>query len=239
MASAVTGDTVHTESDPVMMEEMPSVNGDIEGPVKPWLRGRIHLAALVAAIPAAIALIVVSGGSEAKVAASAYGATLVLLFAASSAYHRLGHSGRALVWLRRLDHSSIFLLIAGSYTPVCLVALSGWWSGTLLVAVWTAAVGGVVLKLVRFEQSHRLGFALYLMMGWAVLAALPALLRSVDRSTLVLLVVGGLLYTVGAVVLATRFPNPFPRVFGYHEVWHAMVVVAASLHYVAIRGMVV
>jgi hemolysin III len=235
----VTGGTVHIAALAVMMEAMPSVRADLAGPVKPLLRGRIHLAALVAAIPAVIALVAASGGSEAKVAASAYGATLVLLFAASSAYHRLGRPGRAVVWLRRLDHSSIFLLIAGSYTPVCLVALSGWWSGTLLVAVWTAAVVGVVLKLLRFEQSHRLGFALYLTMGWAVLAVLPALLTSVDRSTLVLLVAGGLLYTVGAVVLATRFPNPFPRVFGYHEVWHAMVVIAAALHYVAIRGLVV
>ena len=223
-----------------MMGGMPTVSVDLEGLVKkPWLRGRIHLAALVAAIPAAPALVVASGGREAKVAAAAYGTTLVLLFAASSAYHRLGRSGRAMVVLRRLDHSSIFLLIAGSYTPVCLVALSGWWSVVLLVAVWTAAVVGVVLKLVRFEKSHRLGFALYLTMGWAVLAALPALLQSVDRWTLVLLVVGGVLYTVGAVVLATRFPNPFPRVFGYHEVWHLMVVVAASLHYLAIRGLVV
>jgi hemolysin III len=218
---------------------MPTMSVDLDGVVRPWLRGRIHLAALVAAIPAVIALIVASSGSEAKIAASAYGTTLVLLFAASSAYHRLGRFGRRRTWLRRLDHSSIFLLIAGSYTPLCLVALSGWWSGILLVAVWTAAVVGVVLKVLRFERSHRLGFALYLTMGWAVLAALPALVTSVDRSTLALLVVGGLLYTVGAVVLATRFPNPFPRVFGYHEVWHAMVVVAASLHYLAIRGMVV
>jgi hemolysin III len=173
------------------------------------------------------------------VEASAYGATLVVLFAASSAYHRLVRSGWAAVWLRRFDHSSIFLLIAGSYTPVCLVALHGWWTWLLLVAVWAAAVVGVVLKLVRFDRSHRIGFALYLTMGWAVLAALPALLSSVDGSTLLLFAAGGLLYTVGAVVLATRFPNPFPRIFGYHEVWHVMVVVAAALHYVAIRELVV
>ena len=221
------------------MVQMPNVIVDVHGAVKPLLRGRIHLAALVASIPAVIALVVGSSGVEATVAASAYGATLVLLFGASSAYHRLGRSGKALVWLRRLDHSSIFLLIAGSYTPVCLIALSGWWSGALLVAVWAAAVIGVVLKLLRFERSHRLGFALYLTMGWAVLAVLPGLLASVDRGTLLLLVAGGVLYTVGAVVLATRFPNPFPRIFGYHEVWHAMVVAAAALHYMAIRGVVV
>lgn len=221
-----------------MMGGMPSVSVDIEGFVKPWLRGRIHLAALVAAIPAAIALVVASGGSVAKVAAAAYGTTLVLLFAASSAYHRLGRSGTAFAVLRRLDHSSIFLLIAGSYTPVCLVALSGWWASALLVAVWTAAVVGVLLKLFRFEHSHKLGFALYLTMGWALVAALPGLVTNLGTSTLVLLVAGGVLYTVGAIVLATRFPNPFPRYFGYHEVWHVMVVAAAVCHFVAIQSFV-
>lgn len=223
------------------MATVPSPAVDVHGLVKPLLRGRIHLAAFVAAIPAAVALVAAaaSNGFEATVAASAYAATLVLLFAASSAYHRLGRAGPGVVWLRRLDHSSIFLLIAGSYTPVCLVAMSGWSSAALLIGVWTAAAVGVVLKLVRFDRSHRIGFVLYLTMGWAVLAALPSLVSSVDGDTLALLVAGGVLYTVGAVVLATRFPNPFPRFFGYHEVWHAMVTVAAALHYVAIRSMVV
>jgi hemolysin III len=232
----VTETTVHGKSGPVIMEPVASAIVDVHGLVKPLLRGRIHLAALVVAIPAVIALVATSAGVEAKVAASTYGATLVLLFAASSAYHRLGRPDGGLAWLRRLDHSSIFLLIAGSYTPVCLVALSGWWSATLLIAVWLAAVVGVVMKLVLFERSHRLGFALYLTMGWAVLGAFPGLLTSVEPSTLVLLGAGGVLYTVGAIVLATRFPNPFPRFFGYHEVWHLMVVVAAGLHYVAMRG---
>jgi hemolysin III len=211
---------------------------DAHGLIKPILRGRIHLAALVIAVPAVVALVVAAAGVEAKLAVATYGATLVLLFAASSAYHRLGRPGRTQAWLRRLDHSSIFLLIAGSYTPICLVALSRWWSGALLGAVWAAAVVGVVLKLFRFERSHRLGFALYLTMGWAVVAALPGLVTALDPSTLALLVAGGVLYTLGAIVLATRFPNPAPRVFGYHEVWHVMVVAAAALHYVAIRGVV-
>jgi hemolysin III len=218
---------------------MQSATLDVPDVVKPWLRGRIHLAALVAAVPAVVALIVASSGAQAKLAASVYGTTLVLLFAASSAYHRSGRSATVTLWLRRLDHSSIFLLIAGSYTPLCLLALGGWWSSTLLVLVWAAAVIGVGLKLLHFDRSHRLGFVLYLTMGWAALAGLPALLTSVDGGTLALLGVGGVLYTIGAVVLATRFPNPFPRVLGYHEVWHAMVVIAAALHYVAIRGVVV
>jgi hemolysin III len=233
----VTDSTAHTISTEVMMERVSGLTIDVHGVVKPFLRGRIHAVAFFVAIPAAIALVVASGGVEAKVAASTYGFTLVLLFAASSAYHRFGR-GRALEWLRRLDHSSIFLLIAGSYTPVCLVALSGWWASALLVAVWTAAVVGVLLKLFRFEHSHKLGFALYLTMGWALVAALPGLVTNLGTSTLVLLVAGGVLYTVGAIVLATRFPNPFPRYFGYHEVWHVMVVAAAALHYFAIRGVI-
>jgi len=233
----VTDSTAHTIDTEVMMEPVSGLKIDVHGAVKPLLRGRIHAVAFFVAIPAAIALVVASGGVEAKVAASTYGFTLVLLFAASSAYHRFGR-GRALEWLRRLDHSSIFLLIAGSYTPVCLVALSGWWASALLVAVWTAAVVGVLLKLFRFEHSHKLGFALYLTMGWALIAALPGLVTNLDTSTLSLLVAGGVLYTVGAIVLATRFPNPFPRFFGYHEVWHLMVVAAACLHYFAIRGVI-
>ena len=220
------------------MVTLPSAKVDRLNLVKPFLRGRIHLAALVVAVPAAIALVAASQGVEAKVAASAYGTTLVMLFAASSAYHRLQRADSAREWLRRLDHSSIFLLIAGSYTPVCLVALSGWWSGSLLIALWAAAIVGVVLKLARFERSHKIGFALYLIMGWAVLAAFPQMLTSIAPSALVLLFAGGVLYTVGAVVLATKFPNPFPRIFGYHEVWHVMVVAAAGLHYFAIRGVV-
>ena len=101
----------------------------------------------------------------------------------------------------------------------------------------SAAVVGVVMKLTRFDSSHRIGFALYLIMGWAALFTVPKLAHSVPASTLSFLVAGGVLYTVGAVVLATRFPNPFPRVFGYHEVWHLMVVIAAALHYVAMHEM--
>jgi hemolysin III len=233
----VTDTTATDLAGAVMMEPVPGLEIDVHGAVKPILRGRIHAVAFFVAIPAAIALVVASGGVEAKVAASTYGFTLVLLFAASSAYHRFGR-GRTLEWLRRLDHSSIFLLIAGSYTPVCLIALSGWWASVLLVAVWTAAIVGVLLKLFRFEHSHKLGFALYLTMGWALIAALPGLVTNLDTSTLALLFAGGLLYTIGAIVLATRFPNPFPRIFGYHEVWHVMVVAAASLHYLAIRGVI-
>lgn len=213
----------------------------VEVPVlaKPFLRGRIHAAAVVAAVPAGIALIVRASGAEARVAAAIYAVSLVALFAASSSYHRFRGSERGRTILRRLDHSSIYVLIAGSYTPLCLLVLPKPYGVPLLATVWAACIAGVVMKLVRFERSHRIGFALYLTMGWALVIATPGLVHGVSGGTLALLGIGGLLYTVGAVVLATRFPNPFPRVFGYHEVWHVMVVVAAGLHYVALQHVLV
>lgn len=223
---------------PAMCEMLGVMNGrhiDVHGLVKPLLRGRIHAAAVVAAIPAGVALIANASGIEARVAAAVYAASLVALFAASSTYHRFRGSGRWLSVLRRLDHSSIYLLIAGSYTPVCLLVLSPAYGIPLLTTIWAAAIAGVVMKLVRFEGSHRIGFALYITMGWAAVIAMPGLVGGVSSGTLALLGIGGVIYTLGAIVLATRVPNPFPRVFGYHEVWHVMVVVAAALHYVALH----
>lgn len=210
---------------------------DVHGLVKPLLRGRIHLAGLIAAVPAGIAL-VLSANPDARVGAAVYACTLVALFGASTAYHRLGRSPRSMRVLRRLDHSSIYLLIAGSYTPLCLMALRGWFGGLLLAAVWITAVVGVVLKLGWFDRTNRIGGVLYIVMGWAAVAAMPSFASALSTTSMALLIAGGVIYTAGAVVLAKRFPNPFPRVFGYHEVWHAMVVVAAVLHYAAIRSAV-
>lgn len=211
---------------------------DVHGVEKPLLRGRIHAAAFFAAVPAGIYLVSAASGLTARVGAGIYAACLLALLGASSSYHRFGRPGRSQEILRRLDHSSIYLLIAGSYTPLCLLAFPGRWGFSLLAGVWAAAAVGVVLKLTRFDRSHTAGFVLYLAMGWAVVIAAPALVSSLDASTLVLLVGGGVVYSVGAVVLATRFPNPLPRVFGYHEVWHLMVVVAVALHYAAIHDVV-
>lgn len=211
---------------------------DVHGLVKPLLRGRIHAAGLVAAVPAGIVLVASARSAPARAGAAIFAISLIALYSASTAYHRLGRGERSQRILRRLDHSSIYLLIAGSYTPLCLVALPRAWGIFLLVLVWAAAITGVVLKLVRFDSCHRVGGILYIAMGWAAVLATPALVRSLDGSTLALLAGGGVLYTVGAIVLATRFPNPFPRVFGYHEVWHLMVVVAGVLHYAAIHDVV-
>lgn len=208
---------------------------DVHGLAKPLLRGRIHAAAVLAAVPAGMALVIHSSGVEARAAAAVYAVSLVALFTASSAYHRFRGGDRWVSLLRRLDHSSIYVLIAGSYTPVCLLVLPTSYGVPLLATLWAAGIAGVVMKLVSFERSQRIGFALYLTMGWAAIVAIPGLVRGVSGGTLALLVAGGVIYTIGAIVLATRTPNPFPRVFGYHELWHLMVVIAAALHYLALH----
>ena len=218
-----------------MLVGMPRPAIDVPALAKPFLRGRIHALAVLAAIPAGIALIAESSGIEARAAAAIYAFTLVALFTASSVYHRFKGGERWRSRLRRLDHSSIYLLIAGSYTPVCLLVLRPTYGVPLLATVWAAGIVGVVMKLVRFDGSQRLGSAMYIMMGWAVVIAMPGLAHGVSGGTLALFATGGVIYTVGAIVLATRTPNPFPRVFGYHEVWHVMVVVAALLHYIALH----
>lgn len=211
---------------------------DVHGTTKPLLRGRIHLAALLASVPAGVLVVLNASTGEGRGAAVVYALTLSALFAASSAYHRLGRTERSRQWLRRMDHSTIYLLIAGSYTPICLLVLDGWRGWSMLSAVWAMAAIGVVLKLTRFDRTAVAGSVLYIAMGWAAVLVLPAMATALRPVTLSLLIVGGLTYTVGAVVLGRRRPDPFPRVFGYHEVWHTLVVVAGICHYTAILDIV-
>lgn len=211
---------------------------DVHGLVKPLLRGRLHVAAFLASIPAVIALVVVADSRRATVTAGVYGATLVALFGVSGAYHRLGRTVRSQWWLRRLDHATIYLLIAGSYTPVSIVAIGGRVGWALAIAVWSVAILGGALKIFCFDRIRLAGGVLYIALGWAAVAAVPAMLPRVSAPTMVLLGAGGLTYTLGAVVLARRRPDPLPRTFGYHEVWHAMTIVAAAFHYLAILRIV-
>jgi len=206
----------------------------VHGLVKPLLRGRLHVGALVVAVPAAVVLVASAGSLHARAAAAVYGASLVAVFLVSSAYHRLGRSPRAQQLLRRADHATIFLLIAGSYTPVALVAVGGEVGWAMAIAAWVAAAVGVVVKLAWFNRGQVLGAVLYIGMGWMIVVAGPALVHHVSALELWLLVAGGLLYTGGAVVLARRRPDPSPAVFGYHEVWHSLVILAAGCHYASI-----
>lgn len=217
---------------------MPDDQLDVHGLVKPLLRGRLHVGAVAAALPAALVLAFVANGGRATAAATVYGATLVALFGVSGAYHRLGRSNGARRWLRRADHATIYCLIAGSYTPVALIGVGGWLGWTLVAIVWSTAAVGVVLKLCWFDRTQVAGWVLYLVMGWLALIAMPALWSHLGPVPLLFLGAGGLAYTLGAVVLGRRWPDPAPRVFGYHEVWHTMVIVAAALHYTAILDIV-
>lgn len=211
---------------------------DALGAPKPLLRGHIHLGALVLAVPGGVLLVASAATGVGQLAAAVYAASLVALFGASSAYHRLGRTLRTRQVLRRLDHASIYLLIAGSYTPFCLLVLRGAWGWSLLALVWTAAVVGVVAKLATFERANVFGAVLYIAMGWSAVVAVPVLVGRLPLLETTLLLTGGVLYTLGAVVLARRRPDPAPRVFGYHEVWHTMVVVAGLCHYIAIYSVV-
>lgn len=207
---------------------------DVHGLAKPALRGRLHLGALVVSLPAVVVLVAAAAPGRARASAAVYGLSLLAVFSVSSAYHRLGRSPRSQRVLRRADHATIYLLIAGSYTPVAVVAIGGVAGWALVVAAWTVAGVGVLLKLAWFNHARVAGAVLYIGLGWMIVAAVPALVRNVTGAELALLVAGGLLYTSGAVVLARRRPNPSPMVFGYHEVWHSFVIVAAACHYASI-----
>lgn len=204
----------------------------------PLWRGRAHAITFFMAIPAGIVLIVMANGATATVAASIYIATVLAGFGTSAAYHRLAKTPRARALMQRLDHSMIYLLIAGTYVPVCLIALPPRWGIPMLTLVGIGAAVGVVLKLLAFHRARWLGFALYPILGWSALAVVPVLVHHVDPGQLALIIAGGLLYTIGFPVLLTKWPDPWPGVFGYHEVWHAFTILAAILHFSAVATLV-
>jgi hemolysin III len=194
----------------------------------------MHVAAFVLSIPGGILLILRADHAAAKVAASIYMTSLLLGFGTSAAYHRLARSPHVQLIMQRMDHSMIFVLIAGSYTPVCLLALPTTWGIPLLCIVWTGAVIGIVIKQCAFDNLRFLEYALYPILGWSAVVTLPVLVDGMSTSALVLLFAGGILYTVGIPVLATEKPNPWPRTFGYHEIWHSFTIAAGACHFASI-----
>jgi hemolysin III len=202
----------------------------------PRLRGRLHQAAFLVSIPAGVALVVAARTWSARAGVLVYALSLSAMFGTSAALHRLRWSPRARLRMDRLDRTMIYVLIAGSYTPVCLLALRPGWRVAVLALVWTGAAVGVALVLIRTRRRGVgvLRMVLYLGLGWMSLLVLPELARTIGPGRLALGVVGGVLYTVGTVVLIRRWPDPSPRVFGYHEVWHAFTVAAGACHYALI-----
>jgi hemolysin III len=204
---------------------------------KPLLRGVSHELAAGVALAGLVALVWIAPGPRARTAALVYGMSLVALFSVSALYHRPVWGARALLWMRRLDHSAIFLLIAGTFTPLCLL-LGDARAHTMLAVVWAGAGVGILRALLWPKAPRALATALYLLLGWAAVPLVPAMYRELGLGPLALLAAGGLLYSVGAVIYATRRPDPFPRVFGYHEIFHALVIAAAGLHYAVAAGAV-
>jgi hemolysin III len=210
----------------------------VEDDLKPLLRGVTHAYTFWVALAAAIVLAVLVPAGTPRVASIVYGAGLCALFAASGSYHRWRWDPRWRPLLRRIDHSTIFVFIAASYTPVALLVMHGTLRWVILAAVWTGALGGVILSVAWITAPRVLSAACYLALGWVSVFALPQMIEHLDPAPLILLGVGGLLYTVGAIVYATKRPNPWPTTFGFHEVFHALVIAAAAVQFVAMAGWV-
>ena len=207
--------------------------------VKPLLRGVLHAWAFWAALVAAVVLVVIAPHADARWAAAIYGAGLCALFGVSGTYHRWRWNPRWKPVLRRLDHSTIFLFVAASGTPVAWLALSDPLRTVVLLCLWIGAAAGIVLT-VAWRNAPRVADAIaYLVVGWAAVIGFPQLAGKLPLTPMVLLIAGGLLYTVGAVVYARRRPDPWPRVFGFHEVFHVLVILAAVAHFAAIAGWIV
>jgi hemolysin III len=210
----------------------------IEDELKPLLRGVSHAYAFWAALAAAIALTAIVPGGTPRLGAVVYGVGLCGLFAASGTYHRWRWNPRWRPLLRRIDHSTIFVFIAATYTPVALLVMHGTLRWTILVAVWIGALGGVILSVAWITAPRVLSALCYLALGWVCVFALPQMVHRLDVAPLILLGAGGVLYSLGAVVYATKRPNPWPKTFGFHEVFHVLVILAAAVQFVALAGWV-
>ena len=203
--------------------------------LKPKFRGVSHQYAFFVSIITGVVLVLLASGTRATTAAIIYAVAVSALFGTSALYHRVNWSTQAARrWMRRLDHTMIFVLIAGTFTPVCLLVLQGTIGTVLLAVVWGGALLGVVFKFVWIDAPKWLIAVLYVALGWVAVIAFPELLDRAGWTAFGLLLGGGLLYSIGAVVYATKKPDPVPSVFGYHEVFHVLVIGAAALHYACI-----
>src|SRR5436190_18690923 len=184
---------------------------------KPLLRGVLHQAAFFVSLAVAPLLVFGADGGRARLAAAVFAGSVAACFGASALYHRVTWTPRARLWMRRVDHAGVYILIAGTYTPVSLLVLRGAWRPTILAIVWTGAAAAIVLKFVWVDAPKWLAAAIGIGLGWVAVAALPQLIRRLDVLEVTLLIVGGLAYTAGAVVYARKRPASVPAGLGYHE----------------------
>ncbi|HEX5711985.1 MAG TPA: hemolysin III family protein [Solirubrobacterales bacterium] len=203
--------------------------------VKPKLRGVSHEWAFFLSLGFGAALIILAKTPEATLAVAIYAVSLSALFGTSALYHRVNWSRpQVRQWMRRLDHSMIFFLIAGTYTPFALLVLDGPLADAILAVVWIGAIAGAIVEMIWIDHPKWVGAIIYLALGWVAVAAFPELWSEMGVAGTMLVAAGGLLYTAGAVVYATQRPNPNPAIFGYHEVFHLFVIAAAVAHFSAI-----
>jgi hemolysin III len=201
------------------------------------VNGLTHLAGALLALIGLIALLVVGWSTPAKSAALLiYGASLIAMFSASATYHMVRAREKVIEVLRKIDHAAIYLLIAGTYTPFCIIAFTGFWKWGLLSIIWSLALIGILVKVFVIRSPRWVTAGVYVLMGWLCVAAVGEMLAVLPVWVLTWLVIGGVTYTLGAVVYITRIFNFAPGVFGFHEVWHIFVLAAAGAHFVAVLG---
>jgi hemolysin III len=203
--------------------------------VKPKLRGVSHEWAFFVSLFLGAGLIVAADSPKATLAVAIYAASLSALLGTSALYHRVNWTRpNVRRWMRRLDHSMIFFLIAGTYTPFALLVLNGPLADAVLAVVWIGAIAGAIVEMIWIEHPKWVAALIYMSLGWVAVAAFPGLWGEMGMMGILLVAAGGLLYTAGAIVYATQRPNPNPRVFGYHEVFHLFVIAAAAAHFAAV-----
>lgn len=196
-----------------------------------------HWAGAILALAGLIALLIVGWSTPAKIVSLLiYGLSLIAMFSASATYHMVRAKDRVLLILRKIDHSAIFLLIAGTYTPFCINAFDGFWKWGMLIIIWSLAAIGIIVKIFYIKAPRWLNAGIYVVMGWLCVGASGQMLATLPVWVFVWLITGGVIYTLGAVVYSTKIFNFKPGVFGFHEVWHIFVLLAAAAHYVAVMG---
>lgn len=201
---------------------------------RPMLRGVLHLGAFFAAIAGIVVMLMLAHNARGYVGASIFGGSLILVYGTSAFYHRLPWGRRMTNLMRRLDHSMIFALIAGTYTPFCLMALGDAWGISLLSVTAAIAGAGAIIRLFWLNTPRWLAIFLYLSVGWVALIAAAQILQHLDAAPLGLLLLGGVAYSVGAVMYALKRPDPWPEVLGYHEMFHSFTIAGSLFHYVAV-----
>jgi hemolysin III len=206
--------------------------------VRPRLRGVLHQYAFFVSVVCGVLLVLGASGAGERVSAIVFAGAMATMFGVSALYHRITWRPGPRRWMRRLDHAAIYLLIAGTYTPFGLLALTGTWRWTVLPVVWGGALAAMVFKLAWVDSPKWAAAAIAVALGWVGVVALPQLWEHAGLAGLLLLGAGGVLYTGGAVVYARGWPDPYPAVFGYHELFHALVIAAAACQYAAVAAFV-